>query len=136
MTVNGNYRTADHTYNSPGSYTVTLTVTDNAGATGSESRTVAIDLPNAPPSAGFTFTCSGASCSFDGGTSADSDGAIQTYSWSFGDGTTGAGPTFQHVYAQAGSYTVTLSVTDDVGRFQLLLEDRSASSASPRRVLR
>ncbi len=37
------------------------------------------------------------------------------YHWSFGDGTTGAGPSVVHVYSKGGTYSVTLSVTDRGG---------------------
>ncbi len=52
---------------------------------------------------------------FDGTSSYDPDGAIVAYQWDFGDGTksTLAQPT--HQYAANGSYTVTLTVTDNAG---------------------
>ena len=43
------------------------------------------------------------------------DGTITTYEWNYGDVTTGSGPTPTHVYADNGTYTVTLTVTDDRG---------------------
>jgi serine protease len=55
------------------------------------------------------------SCSLDGGTSADPDGTIVQYRWDFGDNTIGAGKTAQHSYVQTGTYTVTLTVTDEDG---------------------
>jgi RHS repeat-associated protein len=45
----------------------------------------------------------------------DSDGRIVTYAWDFGDGGTSAVRDAQHAYAQPGTYTVTLTVTDDSG---------------------
>ena len=69
---------------------------------------------DAAPSAAFTFTCSGLTCSFDGTPSSDNVG-IAGYSWSFGDSTTGAGATPSHTFTQ-GSYTVTLTVTDAFGQ--------------------
>jgi chitodextrinase len=51
----------------------------------------------------------------NGGGSTDADGAIQSYQWYFGDGTTGTGPTPTHRYAKAGTYRVFLNVTDGSG---------------------
>jgi PKD repeat protein len=64
-----------------------------------------------------SFTSSGTSAdtpvSFNGTSSSDVDGTIASYSWSFGDGTTATGATPTHVYGKGGTYTVTLTVTDD-----------------------
>jgi PKD repeat protein len=53
--------------------------------------------------------------SVDGSSSADSDGTIASYAWAFGDGATATGVTASHPYAAAGTYTVSLTVTDDKG---------------------
>jgi PKD repeat protein len=52
---------------------------------------------------------------FDGSSSSDPDGDALSFSWSFGDGLAGAGATPTHVYADNGSYTATLTVTDEFG---------------------
>jgi len=70
---------------------------------------------NNPPTAAFTSTVSNATVHFDAGTSADSDGTITSYAWNFGDGTTGNGQILDHTYANPGTYTATLTVTDDDG---------------------
>lgn len=52
---------------------------------------------------------------FDAARSFDVDGTIASYAWDFGDGELATGPTPAHVYAQPGTYTATLTVTDDHG---------------------
>jgi DNA-binding beta-propeller fold protein YncE len=73
--------------------------------------------PDQGPAASFTATAgaSGTPTAFDGRSSSDSDGTVTHFDWDFGDGSTAldAGPTPTHTYAQAGSYQVTLSVSDD-----------------------
>jgi hypothetical protein len=82
----------------------------------SQARSVtATFAPNLPPQASFTLTCTSLSCNFDASASSDPDDAIVNYAWSFGDGTTGNGPTIAHMYPKAGSYTATLTVTDNAG---------------------
>src|SRR4051794_10564013 len=70
---------------------------------------------NSPPTASFTHTCTGLSCGFDGNASSDPGGSIAGYSWVFGDGTTGTGAAPSHPYTAVGTYTVTLTVTDNNG---------------------
>lgn len=52
---------------------------------------------------------------FNGSKSSDPDKDALSFSWSFGDGSTGTGPTPAHTYADNGSYTATLTVTDEFG---------------------
>src|SRR5439155_202679 len=97
-----------------GTYTVTLTVTDNQGATASTSKSITVTAPNQPPTAAFTASCSGLTCSFTS-SSSDPDGSISAYSWTFGDGATSTAQDPGHTYAVGGTYTVTLKVTDNQG---------------------
>ena len=71
--------------------------------------------PNVAPSAAFTQTCTGLSCSFDATGSSDPDGAVRSYEWSFSDGDQAGGATPQKDFADTGTYDVTLTVTDDGG---------------------
>lgn len=109
-----------HTYAVGGSFTVTLTVTDNAGAIDSASTTATISVGNQPPTADpngpYTGTV-GVAVEFDGSASNDPDGTIVAYDWEFGDGTVdlNAGPTPTHSYAADATFNVTLTVTDDAG---------------------
>jgi PKD repeat protein len=107
--------TASHTYAAAGSYPVTLTVTDNEGATAAETKQVTVVAPNVPPVAAFTSSAHDLDLSVDASGSTDSDGTIASYAWTFGDGGTATGPTASHTYAAGGTYDVKLTVTDNKG---------------------
>jgi PKD repeat protein len=112
----GSGMTVTHSYATAGSYTATLTVTDNRGLTARD--TAAVSITNRAPvaNAGADQTAApGAVVSFSGAGSADPDGTIASYTWSFGDGATGSGVTTNHAYATAGTYTARLTVTDNLG---------------------
>ena len=66
-----------------------------------------------PPVANFTYSCSLLACNFDGSPSTAL--ATASYSWTFGDATSGSGKTTSHAYGASGSYSVTLTVTDANG---------------------
>lgn len=108
-----------HAYAGAGSYTVRLTVTDNAGASATTQRVLTVTgppPPNQPPTASFTQQVTDRRISVDASGSADPDGSISSYAWDFGDGTPPeSGVRTAHTYAAAGSYTVRLTVTDDDG---------------------
>ena len=75
---------------------------------------------NRPPQAKFTFSPArpvvGQPIRFDASASHDLDGHIVLYEWDFGDGTEeDYGMLVTHVFTTAGTYTVTLTVTDDGG---------------------
>ncbi|WEK61997.1 MAG: PKD domain-containing protein [Candidatus Microbacterium colombiense] len=116
--------TATHTYASAGTYSVTLTVTDDSGASISTTRSVTATEPaNQLPVASFTASSDQRDLSVDASTSSDPDGTIASYAWDFGDSTTGTGATASHTYAQIGTYTVRLTVTDNRGGTHTVTKD-------------
>ncbi|MGE3587478.1 MAG: PKD domain-containing protein [Ilumatobacteraceae bacterium] len=103
-----------HTYAAGGTYNVTLTVTDDDGASTPITKPVVVSGPgNVAPVASFTSSCSQLVCSFTS-TSTDSDGQVVSAVWNFGDGP-GSSSSGAHTYAAPGTYDVTLTVTDDDG---------------------
>ena len=132
-------------YASRGTYTVTLTVTNNFGQTNTTTHTLTVDDP---PTAAFTPSASvaapGATVNFNASASAPgaSGGTINDYSWNFGDGTpvddTSGTAAASHAYATPGTYTVTLTTTDDLGvtgttTEQITVDAPTAAFTSPRR---
>lgn len=76
---------------------------------------------NQPPSVGFEYTPEmpsvGTPVEFSAQASdPDLDGQVESYFWTFGDGSEGTGADPTHTYEEAGSYDVTVTVTDDGGR--------------------
>ncbi len=118
----GQGKTVKHTYKAAGTYKVTLTVTDDKGATSSAFQNLLIKEqalpPNQPPLVTFSFTPTEPKVNepieFDASGSTD-DGEIVRYQWEFGDGETGEGQTVTHTYKTAGTFTVKLTLTDDRG---------------------
>ena len=104
-----------HTYSAAGSYSVSLTVTDAQGLQNTTSQTVTVSSGgnNQAPDAAFTVSTSGLTANFSD--QSRDDNGIESYSWSFGDGATSSAANPSHTYATAGSYSVTLTVTDREG---------------------
>ena len=115
---------ASHTYSAPGLYTVTLLVTDNQGAQSLTQESIFAhsvgQAPIAVLTANSTTVTAGGSISFDANSSSDPDGGPVTFAWDFGDPGSGSGnfstsAAPSHVYSTAGTFLVTLMVTDDEG---------------------
>jgi PKD repeat protein len=118
--TNSSSPTVAHTFNNSGRFFVALTVRDDLGQTmqAFQNLTVSSGLV-----ASFTATQVGPASDhqmhFDASASQSNTGTrIVDYAWDFGDGSTtnGSSPTVDHQYGAAGTYPVTLTITDDRGR--------------------
>ena len=113
-------RTVSHDFRNPGTFPVTLRITDTLGRIAQVTKSVTVLQGQVPTAA---FETSPASPIIDqpinfnaSGSKAEPGHSIVDFAWNFGDGTLGSGALVQHAYSQTGTYTVTLKVTDDVGR--------------------
>ncbi|WFO16756.1 PKD domain-containing protein [Cellulophaga baltica 4] len=109
-----------HSFTTAGTYTVTLTITDDGTPVLTSTDTITIivtDANQAPTAVATSDVTSGApslAVQFTGDTSSDPDtGDTLTYAWDFGDGTTATTANPSHTFTTAGTYDVTLTVTDD-----------------------
>ena len=100
-------------YVSAGTYPVTLSVRDNTGAIAT--KTTMVTVTNSRPTAAVQFSCDSLVCNFSGQGSLDLDGTIVSYAWTLGDGTQASGASAIHVFAGPGTYSVRLTVTDNMG---------------------
>ncbi len=96
-----------------------LTVTDNDGNTTTATATVnLLQTANSPPTADAGPAVTGTANSavlFNGSGSSDPEGARLSYRWDFADGSIGVNVAPSHTYTHCGTYSVGLTVTDDVG---------------------
>lgn len=110
--------TITHTYSTVGNYTVSLTVYDEQGESGSTSAIVTVVWY---PVAKFTFEPSkplvNETVTFNATESDAVAGSIVSYYWDFGDGATAnaTSPVVTHAYADIGTYTITLTVLNGFG---------------------
>ena len=108
-----------HAYSQAGTYLVTIAAQDDTGYWSSLTLNVTISIPaNDPPVArpGGPYTGEpGVVVAFDGSASSDSDGTVTNWAWDFGDGQTATGVLAFRAYQAPGIYTVSLTVTDNLG---------------------
>jgi PKD repeat protein/KaiC/GvpD/RAD55 family RecA-like ATPase len=122
-----------HAYADNGTYTVTLTITDNDGLEDTAQGMVTVQ--NRQPVAMFTESVTtvytGETIYFNASESYDPDGYIANYLWDFGDGTNGIGVTVAHEYAEDGNYTVRLTVIDDDGGSAIATDVKTVLNRAP-----
>lgn len=116
--VTSNGQNITRTFTQNGTFTVTVTDTDDDGGVATSNASIVIN--NLPPvlgsvtctptaAQGATVTCSAAA--------SDPGADTLTYTWDFGDSSTGTGQAVSHVYTAEGTFTVTVTVTDQDGAF-------------------
>ncbi len=120
-----------HVYAAAGTYTVSLTVT-GPGGSNTMTRSNYISTSTAAPVAQFTATPTSGTFPLTVNFSNTSTGSITSYAWTFGDGGTSTSASPSHVYAAAGTYTVSLTVTGPGGSNTMTRSNYiSASTAAP-----
>jgi PKD repeat protein len=121
--VVSNTPVVSHTYLSQQTFPVTLTVTNDRGVAVSITQNIVVQAPLAPTTAAFTLSPTSANINFpvvfDASSTVTGVGVMITdYAWTFGDGTTtvhSTTPVVTHSYATAGTFTISLRVTDNIG---------------------
>ena len=113
-----NQQNPSHTYQSPGTYTASVTVTDSAGNT--DSATVLINVTQSEGTLSVSITYSPTSPQTAPATitfAANASGGQPPYSyyWDFGDGDTATTNPATETFQNAGTYTVKVTVMDSLG---------------------
>ena len=149
LSLSGTNFSLNHVYKDNGIYTVTVSITDNQGATGSGTASVTVN--NIPPTIGPISVSSNplvVNNSLTTTASFTDPGVLDTHSavWNWGDNVTSIGVVVEnngsgsvsgtHIYTAAGIYTVVLTVTDNLGASgtasysSIVVYDPSAGSLS------
>lgn len=116
---NATGRIVTYRFQNAQSYSVQLTVTSPSGTVSTTSQNVTVSAETMTLTIGISPTNPrvGDTVIFDGrGSTATGGATITDYTWDFGDGDTGTGPTASNSYTQARTYTVRLTVRDSLGR--------------------
>ena len=125
----------NHQFRNSGTFQVRLTVRDARGASTSMAKPVTVG-GGTPPTANFTFSPStpapGQLVHFTAESSRAATGRrIVSYDWNFGSGRTGSGVSVSKGYETPGTYTVTLTVTDDAGNQGTAQQSVTVAGATP-----
>lgn len=107
-------KTAVKSYSNPGTYTVSLTVSGPSGSN-TVTKTNYISVTAAPPVANFTANPTSGTGPLVVSFTDTSTGTVTGCSWNFGDGTSSTKQNPVHTYANAGTYTVSLTATGPAG---------------------
>jgi PKD repeat protein len=117
-----------------GTYTLYVKAVAKASMTNQMSNAATMTI-NLPPTAGLSVTPAsaptGTAVTASTAASSDADGTIASSQIDFGDGTVMAGPVATHAYARSGSYTVTATVTDNMGATASAVQVVAATNRAP-----
>lgn len=128
-----------HLWTTPGTYPVTLKVTDDNGGINTTTQTIIITEPsqpstNRPPLADFSYIPQDPTdldlISFRD-LSTDPDGWVVDWLWNFGDGATSTNQHPGHHYTTNGIYTIRLTVTDDMDATHTITQDITVLNVPP-----
>lgn len=118
-----------HIFTHAAIYKVRLTIKDNLGGEDTKEQSITVSDPtiaNILPTAAFSISSDlaqkGGEVKFTD-SSSDSDGLISSWSWDFGDGNTSTSQNPTHFYGDVGSFTITLTVTDNSGDTNSITKD-------------
>lgn len=120
--------TVTHAFAAPGRYSVTVTVADASGLTASTNVYVTV-VAAAPLTPSLTITPYQSGAIYADASASTDAWSMTDYKWDFGDGSTAdtyGSPTAYHHYAAAGTYTVTLTITDAGGNAATISENVTA----------
>jgi PKD repeat protein len=133
-----------HRYLRGGTFTITMTATNDARQTSTASRTINVSTTLPPTAANFNFSPTAPAINQDvvftvsgapvpGGPGLPLPGAPvgATYAWDFGDGTTGTGSTTTHRYTRGGTFAVSLRVTSEAGLTAITTRQITISTTLP-----
>jgi len=102
-----------YTYAASDTYSVTLTVTDSITATDATTQQVTVTAINLAPTADFSYAANELEVTFTD-LSSDADGSVVGWRWDFGDSNSSTEQNPVHTYAASDTYSVTLTVTDNI----------------------
>lgn len=121
-----------HQYSREGTFTAMLTVTSDAGQSSTASKTITVSATSPQVVASFTASPTNPGINqeifFNAWASTPGSG---TFAWTFGDGSIAAGVAPTHQYSRSGAYSVTLTVTNDVGQSATTTRTIAVSTTSP-----
>jgi|GEM_PF-4374714 len=103
-------------FSKPGTYTITLTIYDDKGITASATKSVTVTTIYSAIQPDFTYTESSGVVALDASKSLITGGlSIVSYQWTSSDGQKATGRTATLVFTKPGTYSITLTITDDKG---------------------